>query len=401
MKSLNILILASALPYPLDDGGKLILFPLIKILSSSHRITLLSFINSEEEKKYVSYMGKYCEVHTVVRKRKNSMLNRVRFVFTPFPYGASLNKSTEMRSALRELLLSRSFDLLHCHYSHMAQYVSGKFIMPKLIYAVDCDSLIYERRMRAEKNPVLRAYLWWQWLRNIYYEATKFRVFDAAVTVSEPDSNALRRSAPGLKTFVVPNGVDTEYFKPSLLQERKKRILFTGVMDYHPNVDAAVYVAKYIMPHVWQNMPDAEFYIVGRNPTAGILKLSAMDKRIVVTGYVEDIRPYFDASSVYACYMLTGSGIKNKVLEAMAMGVPVVANTLSMNSIAALNGKDFLKADTPEAFADNIVLLLKDKTFADKIGTSGRDFVIKHHGWHTTADVMNRIYETLICRNKI
>lgn len=396
MKRLNILILSAGIPFPLEDGARLILYHLLKRLSLYHNITLLCLISSDEEKQYISYISQYCKVETILHKRSNSNLNRIKYLFSPLPYGINLFYSRIIRKKVQKVLFNKKFDIVQFQYINAAQYAADITKIPKIFYAADCDSIIYHKRMKKEKNIFYKLYLLWQWYRNVMYEKKLSKLFNAAIVVSNADREVLKKHAPDLPIFVAPNGVDTDYFKSNYNLTKERSIIFTGVMDYHPNVSSVLYFYNNIFPLVKKQVSDIKFYIVGKNPTKEIFDLQNFDKSIIVTGYVKDIRPYLEKSAVFVCYMVTGSGIKNKLLEAMSMELPIVANSLAIKGIDALNGRDFFKADRNDEFADKIILLLKDKILARKISISARQFVIRYHNWDGTAYKVDEVYRKIL-----
>lgn len=396
MRRRKVLMISTTLPYPLVDGSKVILYNLMKRLSRSHDITLLSLIGSDEERAFLPLLGAYGRIETVLHTVRNSNATRLRYLISPDPYGVSLTASAGMRAKARDLSAATAFDVIHCHYISSAQYAAVAPEVPKVIYATDCDSLYYLRRAQERKDILGRAYLLWQRHRSARYERRIYASFDAGLVVSDADKRALAETVPGLPVFVASNGVDTDYFKRTAPLAPSHRLIFTGSMDYDPNVAAVLSFVTHIFPLVRRQFPDAVFYVVGKSPPEGIVRLGRQDRNIVVTGYVDDTRQYLEKSAVFACAMTSGTGIKNKVLEAMALGVPVVANTLAMNGIAASAGRDFLKADDPVSFAAAIASLFADPARGRSLGDAGRAFVTEHHSWDRTAAVVTDVYERII-----
>lgn len=215
MKRLKILILSSSIPYPPDDGAKVILFNLIKRLFSFHDLTLLALMNSEKQKKYIPYISKYCSVKTVIHKRKNNNINRIKYMFSMLPYGINLHRNNIFRQKLNELLRKEHFDILHSHYIHITQHISEESSIPRIVYAADCDSHLYHTRMKKESVLPKKLYFWWQWYRYARYEREIYKLFNTAIVVSETDREALKKNIPDMPIVVAPNGVDTEYYKCS------------------------------------------------------------------------------------------------------------------------------------------------------------------------------------------
>jgi glycosyltransferase involved in cell wall biosynthesis len=224
---------------------------------------------------------------------------------------------------------------------------------------------------------------------------------------SEQDKRALddlRRSinpsdiSPNVSEIeVVRNGVDLSYFVEHCGPRDPHTIVLTGKMSYHANVTAALYLINEIMPRVWEQIPDAQVQIVGQKPRREILDLrQRYPSRIHVTGSVPDLRPYLAQATVAVAPILYGAGIQNKVLEAMAMGTPVVATSKAVSALSACQNENVLLADDPQAFAHQVVRLLRDPGLATQIGQNGRHYVESNHDWNHVAKQLQAIYQAVI-----
>jgi glycosyltransferase involved in cell wall biosynthesis len=203
--------------------------------------------------------------------------------------------------------------------------------------------------------------------------------------------------APGASGYVVPNGVDTAYFKK--IEDRKEKIedaiVFTGSMDWLPNNDAALYFCKDILPLIWQTEPGVKFYIVGKGASAGLTEYAKRDRRIVLTGRVDDVRVFVERSKVFAVPLRIGGGTRLKILEALSMEKAVVSTTIGAEGISHQNGHNIVLADEPGAFAENVVQLLKDPQRCASLGKAGRDLVIEKYEWNVIGSKLKDIYETI------
>jgi glycosyltransferase involved in cell wall biosynthesis len=194
---------------------------------------------------------------------------------------------------------------------------------------------------------------------------------------------------------VIPNGVDAEFFTPLSFDERRRTVVFHGAMNFTPNVRAAEYLALQVWPNVRRRRPNAQLKIVGRAPVRKIRALAAIHG-VEVTGEVKDVRPWLRQGRVFACPMLTGTGIKNKLLEAMASGMACVATPLALSGMRAVPGRDLLIAEGTEAFAAQIVRLLDDDDLAAQLGQAAREYVQAEHDWSAVARAYERVYEAAI-----
>jgi glycosyltransferase involved in cell wall biosynthesis len=242
----------------------------------------------------------------------------------------------------------------------------------------------------------------WLWRREAVrvrrFEAREYARFRRVVVVSGDDAAALTALNPALRPVVIRNGVDAVAFAPRLSTARfRDRVVFAGVMDAAPNVTAAQFLAREVMPHLRAAVPSARLAIVGRRPTAAVRRLSRLPG-IEVVGEVDDMPAWLTASSVCVCPMVSGTGIKNKLLEGMACGVPIVATPLALRGTTALPGRDLLVGEGPEQLAAHISFLLRHPRAARSIGAAGRAYVQENHSWKGVADAYAAVYESFSSR---
>jgi glycosyltransferase involved in cell wall biosynthesis len=245
------------------------------------------------------------------------------------------------------------------------------------------------------------AYSLLQWWKLRRYEAIICRQAHAVLAVSSEDKQALLALHPALPIVVVPNGVDMEVYQPAQRIEGGEHassavgptLLFTGTMDFRPNVDAVQWFCREVLPKIWRRAPGARLLIVGRDPTPEVQALA--QEGVVVTGQVEDDRPYFGQASVYVVPMRFGGGVRLKVLQAMASGVPVVSTPMGVQGISAVPGRHFLLATSPEEFAARVVELLEDPLLRARLAQEARLLVEQLYDWRVQAPKLEEVYERL------
>jgi glycosyltransferase involved in cell wall biosynthesis len=232
------------------------------------------------------------------------------------------------------------------------------------------------------------------------FERMAYKRFDRVIVVSEEDRRALLELRSNLQIEVIPNGVDAVAFDWDGSPRDRNLILFTGVMGYAPNVTAAEYLARKILPRVQQVNPLARLALVGRNPAPSVQALARLPG-IQVVGEVPDMRPWLSRAGVYACPMLTGTGIKNKLLEAMANGLPCVATPRALQGVSARQGMEVLGGSTEEEFAREVSRLMEDAGIADRVGSAGREYVRARHAWASVAERYVRVYREAASRESL
>jgi glycosyltransferase involved in cell wall biosynthesis len=206
-----------------------------------------------------------------------------------------------------------------------------------------------------------------------------------------PRSPELSGSSFADRVVTVPNGVDLDYFHPAGARSQAETVLFTGKMSYHANEAAALRLGRAIMPRVWRDYPNARLVIAGKDPSPAVQALR-QDRRLTVTGFVSDLRPYFWSATVVVAPLVYGTGIQNKVLEAMACGIPVVASPNACDGIGATAGRDLLIGSDEAALAAHVVTLLRNESVRTRVALAGRQYVTKHHHWDEMATRLVGVY---------
>jgi sugar transferase (PEP-CTERM/EpsH1 system associated) len=389
---MNILFLSPTFPLPVTRGDKLRIFNQIKYLSLRHKITLLSFI-SRNEMQYVDEMNKYCSHIKLVKY--GIILPKLNMLMNVFSFKTSLIglfQSYAMERELSALLKKEKFDVLHVSTIKMVPYVLKYSNIPKLLDMIDSYSLNMKNRLKTDllfKKP----FIFWEFLKAAFNEKKILTIFKYIVVCSERDR--ARLLCPD-KTFLIPNGVDTDYFYYSKLENRNYNLVFVGNMGYYPNCDAVFNFVHNILPKIKEKIPEVRFYIVGANPTRRIKKLSKIDNNIFVTGEVKDVRPYLLEASVFVSPIRAGSGMQNKILQSMAMGIPVVSTSFSASGIEYANGINLFIADDPEGFSDKTIKLLKNVKERGIVSQNARELVEAKYSWVKAVNELEKLYSRLL-----
>jgi glycosyltransferase involved in cell wall biosynthesis len=407
----RLLILTPQLPYPPHQGptkGTTIRnYGLIAGLAPRHEIRLLSFVTPEDDPASVGPLQDACEaVHAVLEPRRTRAQRVWTMLTSGLPDMAHRLASPAFEGALRTILAKGRFDVVQFEAIEMIPYLSTVMDWvhraarpPRLIFDEHNAEYVLQKRVFETDIRVpsrwpgaLYSFLQWQKLRG--FEAWACRRVDAVTAVSDVDARALQRLVPGLQVAIVPNGIDVAmhaaYIAPQDLLPAHS-LVFTGTMDYRPNVDAVLWFASRVYPLIQERVPDVHFYIVGRQPHPRLDPLREQ-RGVVITGDVPDTRPYIAGADVYVIPLRSGGGTRFKVLEAMTLRRPIVSTTMGCDGFPVASGREVILADEPEAFAREVIGLLKDRDKREMLGRAGFDFASAHYDWSAIVPLLEATY---------
>jgi len=304
-----------------------------------------------------------------------------------------------MSDKLRKLVKKISPDVVHVDTLGLAQYLPLFRNVGTVLNHHDVESSKIQLRAKNESNPLLRGYFALEAAKLAAAERKWCQQFRVNAVVSENEGAILSRACPDLKVRVVPNGVDTEYFTPRP-DPGTNALLFCGSMDMHPNREAMDYFLKRIWHRVVSQSPDVELYVVGRKPPEWLEHLGKVDPRIHVTGFVDDVRPYFQKTVVCICPIVSGGGTRLKILDSLAMGVPVVATPFAASGLSLEHGKHLLLADTEQKFAEHIRRLLTIPSLRSELASAGSKRVDQLYSWTLVGQTLMDAYD-FACHNSV
>ncbi len=410
-KRKRVLVVSPFLPYPPNQGGIARIYNLLKFLSANYDLYLLSFVQEEKQVLYFLELKKFCkEIYPVLHLTDSSFSNPELSRLCPLEVKHFY--SSEIGTLLNEIIKTECIDLVQIEYIFMANYVNSISGVPVIFTEHDTSHFSFERSIHYREFNEKERFTNWQKLVN--FEIGICHKFSRIIVLTKEDKEQLTLALPyAANISVVPTGVDTGFFRPASPKSVKApkpgsdnncspmsyNLIYVGHYLHYPNQDAMLYFYEKIFPSVAQRIPEVKLYLVGSSPTAEILKL-AKDPRVTVTGEVPDLRPYHQKGDVFIAPLRVGGGIKGKILEAMAMGVPVVANKLGASGIEATPGKEIIIAEEPEEFAEKTVELLKEKKLRKKIAGNARKFVEQKYDWQIIVPELSQIYEETIAEFK-
>ncbi|MGA9349186.1 MAG: glycosyltransferase [Anaerolineae bacterium] len=390
--SKNILFICPYIPCEGVHAGAGRMYTMIKLLAQRHQVSVITFIDKESELKYVPELEKYCQ-EVVAIHRRPPYRRRNPLVLEPFV--VSEFNSSPMGAEIYRLLSERDFDIVQIEYTQMAQYVPNTVRSRTLLTEHEVAFATHRRAFESLPSSWEKFRALMGWLMMIDYELKACRRFDKIVTLTDADRNELLSFEPKLDIEVVPMAVDSSCFMPQDIAEEPNTLVFIGYFRHSPNVHGIMRFCREILPLIRQDIPETKLFIVGSSPPDEIIRLGKMDN-VVVTGWVEDIKPYIARSSVYIAPLWLGTGMRVKILEAWAMAKPVVTTSIGSQGIDCTPGEDILIADDPQGFAAQTVRLLRDKALREKLGRNGRKQVVAKYDWEIIIQQVEDIYNEIL-----
>lgn len=382
---MKIFVLLPRIPYPLEKGDKLRAFNQIKQLSKRNEIVLCALNDNAKVNEQDAFraLQPYCQsINFIKISKPQILLGLIRAFFKGLPMQCGYFYNHKAAKKVSTLIAKHKPDMLFCQLLRTAEYIRHKDI-PKTIDYQDIFSYGMKRRADVAsfvKRPIYNM----EYRRLCRYEAAIFDDFDVRTIISEPD-RALFPHEKRDEILIVPNGVDHEKYHP-MDREKKYDLVFTGNMSYAPNVNAVEYLANEILPIVWKTLPNVKMYIAGATPDPRVKKCA--NEKIIVSGWLDDIRTAYAESRVFIAPMRIGTGLQNKLLEAMSMRLPAITSPLANASLGAKPNEEILVGSNAQEMAQHIVTLLTDKEKADRLAQAGFDFTNRVYDWGKATEVM-------------
>jgi sugar transferase (PEP-CTERM/EpsH1 system associated) len=392
---LKLLFLANRIPYPPYRGDKLKIYNLAKRLGKRHELHLLTFAQTREEFGYKAELEKvFRKVHLVYLPKWRSALNTLSAIWDPKPVQVLYFNSAEMRQQLKKVLAEDKFDAVHVQHLRMSPYLVGDFSLPRILDLPDAFSLYWERRKKAQRSLLRKIFENNEQARVLRYEQV-LHSYDMSLVCSQEDLNYLKELHQLDNINLLPNGVDLDTFYPRDHDySHNHTLLFTGNMDYAPNVDAVGYFAEEILPLVHKQFPQTKFIIAGQRPVKKVTDLA--NDYISVTGFVKDLAAVYNEASVVVAPLRFGAGTQNKVLEAMAMGIPVVCSNIGFKGLGIESGEGAIMQVDHVAFANSICELLANEQRRRYVGTKGVEVIRQRFGWDAIALQLENYFQQIV-----
>ena len=390
---MKIFVLLPRIPFPLEKGDKLRAFNQIKQLAKRNEIVLCALNDNPKVNEQDAFraLQPYCQsINFIGINKLQIILGLVRAFFKGLPMQCGYFYNRKAAKKINALIAKHKPEMLYGQLLRTAEYIRHKDI-PKAIDYQDIFS--YGMKRRAEvASFVTRPVFNMEYRRLARYEAAIFDDFDVRTIISDPD----RKLFPHEKRdeiLIIPNGVDHDFFKP-MEREKKYDLVFTGNMSYPPNVNAVEYLANEILPIVWKTRPETTLYIAGATPDPKVKK--AASERIIVSGWLDDIRDAYAQSRVFIAPMRIGTGLQNKLLEAMSMRLPAITSPLANASLGAQPKEEILIGSNAQEMAQHIITLLTDTEKAEQIAQAGFDFTNRIYDWGKATERLEEAMVTAV-----
>ncbi len=391
---MKILVVTSRIPYPLEKGDKLRIFNQIKFLQKKHEVILCAVSVGTPNQEAISEVAKHVSQLIILKIPYWKMLFSLFLnFFKSKPFQIAYFYSTSGKNKINEIVKKNQPDLIYCHLIRVAEYVKD-LPSPKVLDYMDAFSKGIERRI--QKQSVFLKWLFkLENRRLVIYESDIFNYFDSHVIIAESDKKIIKHEKNST-IEIIPNGIDIEHFQSEQVI-KKYDLLFSGNMSYPPNVEAAIFIVEKIMPLLITEFPQLTLMIAGANPTQNIKALASSN--VMVSGWVDDLRKPYNEARIFIAPMQIGTGLQNKLLEAMAMKLPSITSKLANGSLLAKEGEEILIGNSAQEYANHVRSLLNDEQKSATLANKGHEFVITNYDWESSNQKLEELLLKLLSKN--
>ncbi len=391
----EVLLLTQVLPYPLDSGPKVKTYNVLKYLAQRHRVTLVSYVRETDTQEAIRHLRGWCKaVYTAPMKRSyaRSLWYLAISELTHLPWVMVRDNRPAMRALVDRLACEQRFDVVHADQLSMAQFALRVKGAHRVLDRHNALWLLY-RRLAEVLAPGPRKWIYgrdWRLLQR--YEGEMCRRFDTVLAVSEEDKRALIEVGARDDIVVIPIAIDTDEVHPIEPTPTGPNVLHIGSMAWPPNVEGVLWFLHEVYPQVKASVPEVRCTLIGASPPREIIHIGQTDPSVTVTGYVEDPEPYLRQSSLMVVPLHAGSGMRVKILNGLAEGIPMVSTRVGCEGIALTDGEDILIADEPAAFADRVVRLLTTPGLRKQLAARGRKLAETRYDYRVACRPLDQVY---------
>jgi len=398
---MRVLVLTAKTIWPLLGGAEIRNFNLLKETSRHHEVYLLSFLLGADDREHFGGLAPYCKKVVgidLIRPTWKRAAKAARSLVGSRPFIISDYHRQEMERALARFISEEQIDVVHAHFLHVGQYAHQK---GRAAWVYDCHNLehvLWKRFGEFQKNPAMKAFAKIQLPKFVSWQQEVARLSEKVVTLSDDDRNEYLRIAPEADITTVPNGADIEFFQPMDLEVEPDSVIYFANFGWPPQDDAALYFHNEVLPIIRKTRPDVKLYLVGKTPPPAIQAL-ASDK-VVVTGFVEDIREYIARAAVVVLPLRVGAGTKHRVFQSLAMEKPLVTTSVGAEGIALTHGETAMITDDTGAFARYTLDLLADAERRAEMGRRGRQLVVAHYDWRANYQILDDVFQEAVAKRR-
>lgn len=398
-RPLHVVLIDEELPYPLLSGKRIRTMGLVSRLARRHRLTYVCHRNADaDEARIAQQHFESLGIRTIVVDRTPPPKSGPGFyarlaanLLSPLPYSVASHASPQLEATLRALAFREPIDLWHVEwtpYAHALRHLPGR----RLVMAHNVESVIWQRYHETERNPLKRWYIRRQWRKFARFERDALKAASLTVAVSDLDAERFRTDLGVPAVDVVDNGVDTAFFTPDDTPRRPEVLLFVGSLEWRPNLDGVAQLIDHVFPTVRARVPNAELWLVGRNPPVWLHAAAARTPGVTLHASVPDVRPFLREAGQLVVPLRIGGGSRLKILEALATGTPVVSTRIGAEGLALDPGRHFVQTEGVEDMADAVVAAINDPTRMESSAALGRRQVLKLYDWEALADRLERLW---------
>jgi sugar transferase (PEP-CTERM/EpsH1 system associated) len=385
---MKLFILTSRFPYPLDKGDKLRAYHQIKELSKNNSICLVSLTEKKIDKAHIMELEKICtEIYVFKLKKWKILINLFVGLFSNKPFQVKYFYQSTIHKKINRIIKDFKPDHIYCQLIRCASYVQHNYHYKKTIDYMDAFSKGIERRINQSgwMKPIFKA----EANRLLKFENLCFEYFDHHTIISEQDRDCIfHEKKENIK--VISNGIDANYFKPVKIN-KSFDLVFVGNLSYAPNIDTALYICNELLPALLTKIPTISILISGANPSRAVTSLQ--NEHVTVKGWIEDIRTSYASAKIFIAPLRIGTGLQNKLLEAMSMEIPCITSTMVNKALMATDKKDLLIGDTKEEYIELILQLLNNEQLCNSIGKNGRKYIVDNFNWKTSTQQLENTFQ--------
>ena len=359
-------------------------------------LTLVTKNTQDIREEHLSELKNYCRQIILVKSTSskfNGLWRLLKSLFSLMPFLAVKRIHPEAKKQIVQYLSGNEVDAVVCDSIYQSLNIPFGLNNKTILYEHNVESLIIKRYARMEGNIIKKIFALFEYAKMERLQSIMWRRFNIKIVCSQKERRYVRERVPRADVFVIPNGVDIDFFSPDNYPPSSASLVYTGQIGWYPNEDAVMYFVKNIFPFVKEMVPGVNLWIVGNNPSLRVRHLSLKDEAVKVTGFVEDVRPFIGKAKVYIVPLRIGGGTRLKILEAMAMHKPVVSTSVGCEGLDVADGRHLLVRDNPREFAQAIAELVKDKELSAGLATAGRKLVREKYDWRVVFKGLDEILD--------